>query len=73
MLLLGGIGLGAIGFVVMTYGMIEGFMFMDTNGGPPAIVPLMQWVGFLSTLSGVAIVAFSIALWVWRVVRALRN
>jgi len=69
LLLLGGVGLGIIGVLVLSYGVVGAFSQMDRAGGPPGTFLLMQWIGFLLIPTAAAIVAFSFAWWIWRMAR----
>jgi hypothetical protein len=69
LLLLGGVGLGIVGVLVFSYGMLGAFSQMDRAGGPTGVFLVMQWIGFVSSLSGGAMVALSVAWWIWRIVR----
>ncbi len=69
LLLLGGVGLGIVGPLVFSYGLIGAFSQMDRAGGPPGKLLVMQWIGFVSSLGGGAMVALSVAWWIWRIAR----
>jgi hypothetical protein len=69
LLLLCGVGLGIVGVLVLSYGVVGAFSQMDRAGGPPGTFLVMQWIGFLSILSGAAMVALSVAWWIWRIAR----
>jgi hypothetical protein len=69
--LLGGVAFGLGGYFVLSYGLLLAFSQMDRAGGPPGIFLVVQEVGFVSIVIGAALVALSLAWWIWRIVRLI--